>query len=180
MKIQSTQQNQINFNSKVRFIPKNMHSDLKILLTKMNEDLTFTKIDDCNFDANVVKRISIPNKISFEDERNLTKKVDDQEQLQSFSKLNVGNNRLEIDNETGEIIDYKTPYYKPWFLTIREAAKGIKSLIDSYNNPNLVQKNRLNLHQLTAKGKEEINNFVKKMKIKELQELLKDSDKGSI
>jgi len=161
MKINTIQST--NFEAKTpkkRFIPRDMRSSLASILLKMNHEVQ-TVQDGDRFKLTIVTKLHFKKGITFEDERRLTEIVPFEKQMQGFSNLQIGKKTtLDIDNETGEIIDYKKPFYKPLFWVLRKAGKILDEIRTNFNLSEVVQKERLTINKLTPEGHKKMKIFV--------------------
>ena len=131
MKIQQIQQTSFEANKPNRYITKKMRSSLGCLLTEMNSDIK-TETKDDYFLYTVITKLQHKKGYILEDERHLSKQLPDDKQMVGFSNLRFGKIRLDIENNTGEIIDYKKPFYKPWFLVLKKAEKVLNLFRENY------------------------------------------------
>lgn len=183
MKIQHTEP--ISFNSRVpkkRYITKNMRTCIESLLLRMNQQTEkVTSGDYCK--STIITKLIHPNGAVFEDERRLTKQVDYKEQMQGFSTLKLGKKIfLDIDNETGEIIDYKKPFYKFWYNIYKNAEKVLSDMRALYGL-NEIKKETTTLRYLSPEGEKEMKRFVLQTEQKRLEDvtnkLKKELENGS-
>jgi GTP-binding protein EngB required for normal cell division len=120
------------------------------------------------------------NTATFEDERRLTKKLNHREQLKGFSVLTIGKKTvLDIDNQNGEIIDFKKPFYKPWFYIFRKAEKILGEMRANFYDNDCVQKERLTINELTQDGAKKMQRFVLQVEKQRLENVIKNLEEDS-
>ena len=90
--------------------------------------------------------------------RDSVNKVNQKKQLVRESLVDIGKTQLVIDNKSGEIIDYRKSFFKPWSKVLKTLEQALEIIKCNYNNPEIVQKQRLSLSGFTPKG-------VRKLKI---------------
>lgn len=173
-----------NFESNIpkrKFITKEMRNSLESILLKMNRE-TSTIQDGDYFKHTITTKLHFKNNVTFEDERRLTKRVPFEEQMQGFSNLKIGKKTvLDIDNETGEIIDYKKPFYKPLFWVLRKAENILCDLRTNFNLAPAVEKERLTIQKLTPEGQTKMKKYVLQIEKERLEKIVKnleDVDNG--
>ena len=170
-----------NFESRIpkqRYVTQLMHSSIKSLLIRMNSEVTTVKVGD-HFKSTITNKIKYNNN-SFEDERRLTKKYNQKEQMLGFSVLKLGKNTtLDIDNETGEIIGFKKPFFKPWFLILKKAENILYEMRTNFYDLNSIQKEQITINELTPEGAEKMKKFVLQVEKQRLQEIVKNLEEGS-
>lgn len=104
------------FNSKKlksRNISDNMRASIESLLLRMNKETSVQKSGD-SFLATTTKKLVHENGAEFIDNRNLKHIVTFPEQMQGSSTIKTGRVMMEINNETGEIIQLQKPFFKTW------------------------------------------------------------------
>ena len=167
-------QQQTNFEArkpKHHFITDSMRSSIESLLNRMNSDAKRIQDGD-HYKTTIITKLKLKNMI-FEDERHLTRKLDFKEQMQGFSALRLGKKtRLDIDNSTGEIIDYKKPFLKPWFFVYKLAEKALGNMRCLYGLDE-VKKEKLTINELTPEGQKKMKKFVLKTEEQRLKSLIK-------
>ena len=172
----------INFESKTpkqRFISKDMRSSLEAILLKMNDEVK-TIQDGDYFKSTITTKLHFDKNVIFEDERRLTEKVPFDKQMQGFSNMRIGKKIiLDIDNETGEIIDYQKPFYKPISFVLRKAKNILDSIRTNFNLPGAVEKERLTINKLTPDGYKKIKMFVLQTEKEQLEKIIKEFEKDS-
>lgn len=169
----------INFYSKQRFITNNMKSSIDSLLIRINGNIDRIQDGD-HFKSSIITKLHLNNDAIFEDERRLTKKLNHKEQLKGFSVLTIGKKTvMDIDNQNGEIIDYKKPFYKPWFYVFWKAEKILKEMRANFYDNDLVQKERLTISELTPEGEKKMQKFVLKVEKQRLENVIKNMEKDS-
>lgn len=105
--------NSTNFESKRRIITSKMKDDIKYLLTKMNLEVLESGNENY-FRATVTKGLKYKDKAELIDGRMFLGRVPHEKQMQKETLFTMGKTKLVIDNETGEIIDYKKPFFSRW------------------------------------------------------------------
>lgn len=177
MQVKKIENQNINYGAK-HFLSQNMRASISSLLIRMNAE-TNRIIDGDYFKSTITKRIHYAGKASFEDERNLTQKVNHKKQFQGFSVLTIGKKiSMDIDNVTGEIIDFVKPFYKPWFLVIRQAEKILREMRASFYDKELMKKDRYTVRKLTPEGEKTMKQFVLKTEKQRLENIVKELEEG--
>ena len=168
------------FEAKQRFITSDMKSSLESILLKMNSDVSRVQEGDY-FKTTINTKINYQNgKAILEDERRLKEKVPFVEQMQGFSVLKIGKKTvLDIDNESGEIIDYKKPRFKPFFLVLRKAESVLAEIRTNFNLKEVVKKEYLTLNDLTPEGLKKVQRCVLKFEKERLENVVKKLEESS-
>ncbi len=180
--MQVTQIQNTNFESKIpkkRFISDNMRASVESLLIRMNGELNRIQDGDY-FKSTITTKLHYNNKAVFEDERRLTKKVQQNEQMRGFSNLKIGKKIvLDIDNESGEIIDYVKPFYKPFFLVLKKAENVLQEMRTNFYNNDVMKKEQLTINDLTPEGKQKIKRMVLSYEKQQLEKIIKELEDTS-
>ena len=168
------------FESKQRFITKDMRSSLESILLKMNSDISRVQEGD-HFKTTINTKINYKDgKAVLEDERRLKEKVPFQQQMQGFSVLRIGKKIvLDIDNESGEIIEYTKPKFKPFFLVLKKAESILAAIRTNINLKEVVQKEYLTLNDLTPEGLKKVQRCVLNYEKERLQDVVKTLEETS-
>ena len=153
MKVQSIQSN--NFESKKRFITPKMKEDIKYLLTKMNSEVVESGNENY-FKSTFTKSLKYKDEAEFIDGRIFVGRVPNDKQMQRESLVTIGKTQLVIDNSTGEIIDYKKPFFKTWSSVMEQLDHFLTFFRVNYNYANRVTKKRLTMQGFTQKGWEKM------------------------
>ena len=171
MEVQKT--NPVSFNSKTpkkRYITKNMRISLESLLLRMNHH-TERVISGDYYKSTIITRLIHPDGAVFEDERRLTKKVEYKEQMQGFSSIKLSKKvSLDIDNETGEIIDYKKPFYKLWYNVYKKSEKVLSDMRALFGLDE-IKKETITINEPTPEGAKKIKLFVLQIEQKRLEDV---------
>ena len=165
---------------KKRFITNSMRSSIENLLFRMNSDIKKVQDGD-HYRTTINTKVNYHNdKASFEDERRLKTKVPYNEQMQGFSVLRIGKNTvLDIENETGEIIDYKKSRFKPFFLVLRKAESVLLNIRTNFNLTEVVKKEYLTLNDLTPEGLKNVRRLVLKCEKERLEKVINNFEETS-
>ena len=168
------------FESKQRFITKDMRCSLESILLKMNSDISRVQDGD-HFKTTINTKISYKDgKAILEDDRQLKEKVPFEKQMQGFSVLRIGKNTiLDIDNESGEIIDYIKPKFKPFFLVLKKAESVLANIRTNFNLKEVVKKEYLTLNYLTPEGLRKVQRCVLNVEKERLQNVVKELEEAS-
>jgi len=159
---------------KPRYITDNMKASVESLLIRMNADVSRVTDGD-HFKTTMTTKLHYNDIASFEDERRLTTKLNQKEQIQGFSVLKIGKKTvLDIDNKSGEIIDFIKPFYKPWFFVIKQAERILSDMRTNFYDISIVRKESLTVNELTPDGKIKIKQLVKQVEKQRLENLLKN------
>lgn len=176
MKIAAIQSTNFTSNAdKKRFITDNMRAGIESLLIRMNHSTTVEHSND-HFVSTIITKLKHENGASFEDERRLIKVLPHNEQMSGFSILKYGRTRLDIDNENGEIIDFKKPFYKPWFLVLKKAEDVITDFRNNFYNSCVTQET-LKLNSLTPEGEKSIKKMVLNFEKQRLENVTEQLEK---
>lgn len=162
--------NQINFNGKVRYITPNMRASIESLLIRMNAQTHKQTIGD-HFVSTIVTRLDM-GKASFTDERRLLEQVPHNKQMKGFSMLDFGKTHLDIDNKTGEIIDSKKPFYKPWFFVMKQAERVLQDFRSYFYDKSVVEQKISTINTLTPEGEKNINKIVLEYEKQRLKDVI--------
>ena len=163
----------ISFESKVpkqRFITDNMRASITSLLLRMNAETTVETKGD-HFVSTITNRLKSTDGHVFEDERRYKKRVPYKEQMKGFSVLKFGKTRFDIDNESGEIIDYKKPFYKPWFVVLKKAEEVLNNFRGHFYDHDTITRNRMELQELTPDGEKQVKRMVLEYEKRRLKEV---------
>ena len=76
--------------------------------------------------------------------------------MQKESLITIGKTQLVIDNSTGEIIDYKKPFFKTWSSIMKQLDHFLTVFRVNYNYSGRVEKKRLTMPGCTEKGWEKM------------------------
>lgn len=165
-----------NFGSKQRFITSDMKSSVESLLIRMNGEASRIQEGD-HFKSTIITKLHYMDEAVFEDERRLTKKLNQKEQMKGFSNLKLGKKTvLDIDNENGEIIGYKKPFYKPWFYVFWKAEKVLSEMRAKFYDTQYIQKDSLTISELTSEGYKKMEQFVLQTEKQRLENVVKRLD----
>jgi len=160
---------------KKRFITPGMKSSIEAILLKMNSSIK--KVEDGDYYKTTINtRLHYNNgKYVFEDERRLKEKVPFEKQMQGYSNLKIGKKIiLDINNESGEIIDYIKPSYTPFFLVLKQAEKILLNIRTNFNLSEVIKKEFLTINELTPDGKIKMKKFVLQFEKQRLEKVIKD------
>jgi len=148
MKVQKIQPQ--SFEAKQRFLNESQKFNLKMLLGRMTSEST-AEIGEYRFTSNMLQCVKIGKKSQFFDERFLAQPS---YKMVGRSTLKMGRTSLTFDNKTGEIIDYKKPFYSLWSRVIKKAEEVMQLANDNFNNKKVVEKRFISIEGFTSKGAE--------------------------
>ena len=165
---------------KKHFITPDMRTSIESILLRMNSGVIRVEDGDY-FKTTINTRLNFNNgKAVFEDERRFKEKVPFEQQMQGFSVLKLGKKVvLDIDNKSGEIIDYVKPIYKPFFMILRNAEKVLLDIRTNFNLPQVVKKEYLMINELTPEGNKKMKKFVLNVEKQRLKDIIKELDESS-
>lgn len=173
----------LNFDSKVkkaRYLSPYMRSSIEAILFKMNSATQKTTNGDHLLTKINTKVHLNHNEATFEDERRLKEILPFDKQMQGFSNLRIGKKTvIDIDNQTGEIIDYVKPVYQPFYFMLKKAERILATIRTNFNLPEVVQKEFLTINDLTPEGQKKIQKFVLKYEKQRLECIIKKLDEIS-
>lgn len=153
MKIQ--QISQPAFQAKTRFLSPKQLKGVKNLLTRMNSE-TVTRTDGMGFCSTVTNKISI-KKNSFTDTRMFFDKIPADQQMTKDSMFAFGDKVLVvINNKTGQITDWRKPFFKSWGCILKKIDKYITLFNKHYDDNTIVKKSRHSIIGFTSRGASEI------------------------
>ena len=155
---------------KPRYITENMRASIESLLLRMNFATTVEEKGD-HFISTITNKLKSIDGHVFEDERMYKKPLPYKEQMKGFSVLKFGRTMLNIDNESGEIIYHKKPFYKPWFIVLRKAEEVLNDLRAYFNQPDVVQRECIQIQDLTPEGAKKMKKFVLQVEKQRLEEV---------
>ena len=141
----------INFTQKKRLITPQIHNDLQTILTRMNGE-TKANVSEHTFNAQILTRLSIADKASLYDERLYMAQVPAKKQMIRNVTVKLKKIILTIDNQSGEIINYKKPIFTTWSNVMKKLEEVFATFKDHYNDPNIVKKRRIEISGFTTKG----------------------------
>ena len=170
MKVESIQNTSFQAKTpKPRYITPLMRAGIESLLIRMNHSIVTQKIND-HFISTIVTKLKHENGYIFEDERLLTKALPHNKQMNGFSVLKFGKTRLDIDNENGEIIDFKKPFFKPWYFILKKAENVINEFRNNFYN-SAVSIETAERSELTPEGQKKVKQFVLQTEKERLQQV---------
>lgn len=180
MYINKVDQSNISYGAaKNRFLSENMRASISSILIRMNSEVERVYKGDY-YEATMLTKLHYRDKATFEDERRLTKKLKHNEQSSGFSVLTIGKNVvLDIDNKTGEIVDFIKPFYKPWFFIMKRVEKMLAEIRTNFYDNELVQKDKLMVRELTPEGNNKIKKLVLGVEKQRYENLVKDLEKST-
>ena len=167
------------YSSKTHFLSDNAKSSVESLLIRMNAEVNRKQEEDY-FKSTIITKLHYGDNITFEDERHLTKKLMQNEQMQGFSVLRLGKKTiLDIDNKTGEIIDFIKPFYKPWFLVLKQAENILSAMRTNFYDETSITKDKLTINKLTPEGSKKIKQMVLKIEKERLEDVIEKLEEDS-
>ena len=140
-----------NFTSKKRLITPQMHNDLQTILTRMNGEAK-TNTSEYTFNSQILTGLSITEKASLYDERLYMAQVPAKKQMTRNVTVKLKKIILTIDNQSGEIINYKKPLFTTWSNVMKRLEKVFATFKEHYNDPNIVKKRKIEISGFTTKG----------------------------
>lgn len=161
-----------NFESKPRPMTQNMRDCIQSILYRMNLD-TVRKTKGDYIETSMVTKLIDENSV-FTDERRFKEIHPFREQMKGYSSLKIGKSWLDFDNEAFEIMDYKKPFYKPWFMFAKEVEKQLDKFRTDLSN---IKTEILSIRDLTPEGNKKMKKFVLEFEKKRLEAVIKDLEK---
>ena len=155
-----------NFGSaKQRFLTDNMKCSVESLLIRMNSEVSKVLEGD-HYKTTMTTKLHYGN-ATFEDERQLTKKLNQNEQMHGFSILRIGKKTvLDIDNIK--------PFYKPWFYVIKQAEQILTEMRAKFYDSSVMKKEFSTVSELTPEGKKSITKMVRQFEKQRLENIIKE------
>ncbi len=160
MKIQKIKSQ--NFERKQHFLSVDGTMNMQKLLGKMNNETVYTSTGK-TFESKVLRKINVENKARFTDKRFL---VDKSNNVYGESTLTFDNTELAIDNTSGEITNYKKPFFKSWKNIISKAEEIISTAVNNFDNNNIVKKNFIKISGFTLEGAKNLRKVIKNVENK--------------
>jgi len=147
----------INFGKK-RFLPTQTTEKLQTVLKKMNSETTI-KTTEYSFSSNILAGLILKN-----NNKSLGNIVDSSACLRPISLIPEGQNTIKIgkkinlvsNNQTGQILQSKKPFFQSWKKTFQKIEKFLDELQTNFNTPEKVEKRKINISGLTSKGVEKL------------------------
>lgn len=140
------------FESKQRFLNKTQRLNLQAILGRMTSESTF-EAQEFHFTTKMLQSVRIGKSARLFDQRFQAKPSYN---MQGQSTLEIGHSSLTFDNETGEIIKHKKPFYLSWTRLLKKADKILQLADNNFNNKKIVKKRFVSFEGLTSKGVEVI------------------------
>lgn len=163
MKIQEV--SNINFSSnavKKRFVDENTRANVEKLLWNMNNQTIYKENSEkTTFLSNILASVSLDKKHKFIDNRMLIAPTDAVPKGAYDCTVRLGNNILNINSTTGEIVSAEKGFFKTWNNLIQETGYFIKILLENFNDPKVVTKNRFSIKGYTKKGFEILKKYIR-------------------
>lgn len=138
----------LNFESKVYRISPQAQENAGILL-KLMKTATVHKKNAFNsgWQSEILSSLSMADGINFSNARlfiHLPGNSVENKKIPDFT-LKMGNNTLNVNNETGEVITHKVGVFTSLSRVIKKAEKCISDLLDNFNDSDVVKKNTFSL-----------------------------------
>jgi len=156
MNIQPIQSNLTFEAKKRRFISLESHEQLKDILQKMNNEAKYKSTEN-QFETSFIARLSLKkqkNNVELCDTRLFMKKMPEKRQLEKQTLLTIGKSELVINNKSGEITEYKKPFFTTWRSIMKKINSCLLLFNNDYHKPEAINKTRVSLSGFTKKGLE--------------------------
>lgn len=143
-----------------RYLTPRTYGQLRNILTAMNSEAKY--IDNGkSFENTTVTKLRLhygKDNASLTDKRFLTEKAPDNEQMKrGVTRVDMGKTHLVIDNNSGEILMCKKPFFKTWSKVMSQLRDTIYTFDSFYTMDKVVEKVKFSIHGLTEKGLEQLN-----------------------
>ncbi len=148
------------FRGKKRFLNSQALSDMQFLLNRMNSRTTYQE-SKTDFSSKLVGGLSIQEKAFFSDKRYLLSPA---KKMFGISTLEFGNVKLTFDNQTGEIIEHKKPFFKSWKKTLKQAGELLSKAKSNFDNASIIVKKVINISGFTNYGAKKLSDISKNIK----------------
>lgn len=100
------------------------------------------------FQSRILGALKINNRAFFLDERGLCKPSN---RLEGRSTLEFSKTKVTFDNESGEVLKLKKPFFKPWHKVMDDITETLRLAKQNFNNKEVVEKRFMTLIGLTKK-----------------------------
>ena len=145
----------VNFEKKQKFITPKAKKNIETLLNKMNEEGLYDK-NEYYFQSTLTKGLKYKDNFELIDGRLNVGKIKQKDQMKKETHVFFDNIKLIIDNATGEVKDYKKPFFTRWKKIMQTLDEYLIKMNDNYENADIVKKKRISVAGFTQKGFEKI------------------------
>ncbi len=144
----------VNFEKKQRFVTPKAKKNIEILLNKMNDEGISDK-GEYYFQSTLIKGLKYKDDFKLIDGRINVGKIKQKDQMKKETHVFFDNIKLIIDNVTGEIKDFKKPFFTRWKKIMQTLDEYLVKMNDNYENADIVKKKRISVAGFTQKGFEQ-------------------------
>lgn len=138
---------------KTRVVSNRIQENTRLLLEKMRSEKTYLSNNEC-WESSAVRALNIDGKAKFKDGIYLAKR-NKQDKLvplgENISMLELGKSRITF-YQNCKVADFKKPFYVSIKSLMQKAEKYLTIALNSYNNPEKVEKIILKKEGLTLLG----------------------------
>lgn len=147
------QVNPINFGQK-RFLPPQTKEKLQTVLKKMNSETVMTMRGQ-RFSSSILKKLKLKD-----NDKTIGTILDSSACLCPQRLITIGQNTIELgkkinlitNNQTGEILKSKKPFFQSWKKTFKQVEAFLTQLQENVDNPNKIEKIKTTLEGITPQG----------------------------
>ena len=137
-----------------RFISKQAAQNAKELLRRMNSETVYVENEaQTGWTSNILASLSYGKKIKFIDNRMYKRPTENPEKHPFDCTLEINGTTLNIDSETGLIVEHTKGIFKTWFTIYKQANNYIKMFLENFDNKEVVTKNSFAIAGYTPKGR---------------------------
>jgi len=148
-----------------KYVSLNSIKNINKILVKMNSETKYAS-NGSSFESSFVKKLSlVGDKVELIDGRNFIKVANAKEQTKAETLFTMGKIQLVINNRTGQIVDYRKPFYKTWKSINEKLSKYVDILLQNYDNKSVVKKHKLSVSGFTKKGFERLEQLKSKVSL---------------
>ena len=107
------------------------------------------------FQSTLIKGLKYKDDFKLIDGRINVGKIKQKDQMKKETHVFFDNIKLIIDNVTGEIKDFKKPFFTRWKKIMQTLDEYLVKMNDNYENADIVKKKRISVAGFTQKGFEQ-------------------------
>ena len=146
---------------KKHFLSSSARQNAELLLWKMNHETEYIENKaGTGFTSYILSSVSLDNKHKFVDNRMYCAPTDKPQEFKCDCSLYMGDNRIDINSTTGEIVKSNKGLFKTWRSLLNDAEDYIKEFIENFNDNRIVNKNKFGIKGYTKKGVEILNKYI--------------------
>ena len=147
----------INFQGKSRYLSDNAYSNMKSILTKMNNDTSYMSYATMCPTSRLTRLKLHDNSAMLCDNRFLYRKVDNNNQMRGTTLISTKNAQVEIDNESGRVKGLDKPLFSTWSSVIDKIEQAIQIFEENFENSRLIERGYISFFSITKNNKTNVN-----------------------